>query len=229
MNLVTVDIETERRTTSNDVFEHLKGEIVSLRLTPGTKLSEAEVAKAYGVSRQPVREAFIRLDSANLVDIRPQRATIVRRISRSEVVESRFIRTAVELEIVRRACARYDGAQDAEFADNLAQQREAVSTGDTDRFNTLDYAFHRTICQAGDAEFAFRSIAENKIHVDRLCMLSLAKADELESVLEDHIQLFACLQARDMERMIQVTRRHLSRLTATLDFAQSQYPEYFEG
>ena len=63
----------ERRTTADVVFEQLHREIASLTLLPGTKLSEAEVARRFGVSRQPVREAFSRLGNLELLLVRPQK------------------------------------------------------------------------------------------------------------------------------------------------------------
>ena len=53
----------ERRTATDVVFDQLHEEIVSLAIYPGTKLSETEVAKRFGVSRQPVRDAFAKLEN----------------------------------------------------------------------------------------------------------------------------------------------------------------------
>lgn len=222
------DLETTRRTTADDIFEKLRADIVSLDLPPGTKLSEAEVARKFDVSRQPVREAFIRLGNMKLLRIQPQRATIVRRISRSEILESRFIRTAVETEIMRLACERYDPAHEKRFKSNLKQQKAAVAAGDTDRFNNLDYAFHRLICEAAGCDFAFKTIAENKFYVDRLCMLSLSSKAGQQEVYEDHVGIFERLHAGDEAGLIAITRLHLSRLNETLDYAEKQYPAYFE-
>jgi DNA-binding GntR family transcriptional regulator len=56
------DIGTFERTTGSDlVFDQLFDQITKLKLLPGTKISESEIAKAFGYSRQPVREAFTRL------------------------------------------------------------------------------------------------------------------------------------------------------------------------
>lgn len=206
----------------------MRADIVSLRLPPGTKLSEAEVARRYEVSRQPVREAFIRLGNMNLVQIKRQRGTIVSRISRSEILESRFVRTAVEVEIVRRACERYTDAHEPEFTQNLEQQLAAVEAVESDEFNALDYEFHRLICITGDCEFAFNAIAENKMYVDRLCMLSFSSKKEQREVYHDHAEMFERLRARDTDGMIAITRSHLSRLNATLDYAQEHHPTYFE-
>jgi len=221
-------LDATRRTTAVDVFERLRADIVSLRMPPGTKLSEAEVARRFDVSRQPVREAFIRLGNMNLVQIQPQRATVVRRISRSAILESRFIRTAVEVEIVRLACKSYDDTHDAAFRSNLAQQLNAVRTKDSDRFNALDYEFHRLICVTANGEFAFKTIAENKVYVDRLCMLALASKTGQQEIYDDHLTIFERLRTGDEDGVVAIMRLHLSRLNETLDHAQRNNPAYFE-
>ena len=217
----------ERHTAADDVFESLRADIVSLRIEPGAKLSEVEIAKQRDVSRQPVREAFIRLSNVNLLQIRPQRATIVRKISRSDLLNSRFVRTAVEIEVVQRACKVFDQRKIG-FKRNLTQQLRAAVKGDTSRFHLLDYEFHRLLCVAANCEFAFQTIAENKSHVDRLCMITLADRDTMESLQKDHIAIFECLEAGDSDGIVKLTRNHLSRLDQELAAACSKRPEYFE-
>ena len=85
--------------------------IVTNALRPGERLSENELSGQLGVSRQPVREALIRLAEAGLVRVLPQRATVVTRISVARVSSARFLREAVERAVVRRAHdARHDPA-----------------------------------------------------------------------------------------------------------------------
>ena len=63
------------------VFDAIRQAIVQLKLRPGNLLSEADVARQLGVSRQPVREAFIKLAEVGLVEVKPQRGTFVMLIS----------------------------------------------------------------------------------------------------------------------------------------------------
>ena len=115
-------IAKDRRTSAEIAFDHLKDEILSLRLLPGTKISEAEIAARLGLSRQPVREAFARLDTAELVLVRPQKATIVRKFSLERIAAARFIRRAVELEVLHDAIALWDGTWLPAFQENLKAQ-----------------------------------------------------------------------------------------------------------
>ena len=128
MNVQFLSGTAVRRTSADDVFERLRSDIVNLRLAPGSKLSEVEVAKQSDVSRQPVREAFIRLNNMNLVEVRPQKATLVRKISVREILNTRFIRTAIEVEVVRKACQAAEDEDLARIASNLKAQKRAETS-----------------------------------------------------------------------------------------------------
>ena len=97
---------SSRVTTLDDIFNYLYDEITNLRLAPGDKISEAEIAAKFAVSRQPVRDAFRRLENLDLLLIRPQRATEVKRFSTREIEKSRFVRQAVEKEVLFRAAQK---------------------------------------------------------------------------------------------------------------------------
>ena len=68
------------RQAAPQVFEWLRGSILSLQLAPGTALSRAELADRFELSQTPVRDALLQLAQEGLVDIFPQHATLVSRI-----------------------------------------------------------------------------------------------------------------------------------------------------
>ena len=217
-----------RRTSADDVFDFLYGQINALKLLPGTRISEVEIAKQFDVSRQPVREAFIRLANRGLLLIRPQKATVVRRFSNEKIQRARFIRYSVECEVLRRACARPLGRHQGRLERSIEAQKKAVRDSDIDRFHALDYEFHKTLCAAADAEFVFETIAENKAQVDRLCLLSLSQPAAMDELLEDHVELVSSLVAGDEASVIEVIRRHLSRLDSTVSGIRKSHADYFE-
>lgn len=216
-----------RRTTSDDVFARLHADIVSLKLPPGTRLSEVDVARQLEVSRQPVREAFIRLNDLDLLRVQPQRATEVRRISKRALLNARFIRTAVEIEVLRVACVSDVSGFDRDFEDNLAGQAAAAEAGDTARFHALDYAFHRLLCEAADHAFAYETVARHKSQIDRLCYLSLTEIAEMRSIHADHAALHAHVRAGREREAVALIRRHLSRLVDLVDGVMASHPDYF--
>ena len=99
-----------RTTIARRIAEQLRDAIVTMRLKPGDTISESEIASRFGVSRQPVREAFIQLAEQELLRIRPQRPTEVVRISIRGVLNARFVREALEVATVRLAAINAAGA-----------------------------------------------------------------------------------------------------------------------
>ena len=217
-----------RRTTTDDIFDQLYADITSLELKPGTKVSEIEIAKRFDVSRQPVREAFIRLSNMGLLQVRPQRATIVRKISLQEVSDSRFIRTAIEVEVAGAACAHFGDEHKNEFEENLAKQKLCVDQNDFMSFKVLDADFHRQLCYTARCEMAYRSISLGKAQVDRLCTLSLTRGTEFVQIYQDHVNMYELLKKGDADGLVALTRMHLSRLDSTIAEASASDEDFFE-
>ena len=220
--------EIVRRTTTDAVYEKLHKEIVSLKILPGTKLSEAEVARRFGVSRQPVRNAFTKLGNDDLLIIRPQKATEVRGFSMERVELARLVRLAVELEIAYRAVQVWDAECEAQLADNIRLQEQAIVSNDLTRFHALDYEFHKLIYVRSGNPQAFDVMLECKQKVDRLCMLSLENASEMTSILADHRGIADGLASRDVARAQSSIRQHLARLDDTIAGIHETHPDYFE-
>ncbi|WP_371155843.1 GntR family transcriptional regulator [Jannaschia sp. 2305UL9-9] len=225
--MVAVQEIAERRTSADIVYDHLYEEIVNLDLLPGTKMSEVEIAKRFGLSRQPVRDAFSRLSNLGLLIVRPQRSTVVRHFSLEGIQNARFIRTAVEVEVLRSACAQWNTEFDDRVDANLAEQRKVITADDPDSFHRLDYEFHKLLCQSAAADFAFEVIAANKAQVDRLCILSLTNKGSMEVLYADHLELVDGLRRGDFQTVETVIRRHLDRLSPTVTAIHKSHREYF--
>ncbi len=125
-------------------YRFIRGRIIAGELAPGSVLSESEVAAGHEVSRQPVREAFIRLASDGLVQVRPQRGTYVTQIAVDAVLNARFVREAIEVAIVRAVATEPDPAVIDDLRAQIDLQR-AVATGDAATFQELDERFQRSL------------------------------------------------------------------------------------
>lgn len=218
----------DRRTSVDVVYDHLYEKIASLGLRPGDKISEADIAAQFGVSRQPVRDAFSRLENQGLLLIRPQRATEVKRFSLREISKSRFVRAAIEAEVLRRAAQHCDAVGAAKLDASLLHQAAVVSTNDHESFTQLDYEFHKTLCDVAKVDFAFEVIKQEKASVDRLCMLSLSKENRMAQLLEDHKAITEGIKAGDPQAAVDAGMLHLSRLDATIAAISSANADYFD-
>ncbi|MDN3720890.1 GntR family transcriptional regulator [Roseibium salinum] len=180
-------------TVADTVFEELHQQILSLELAPGTRVSEVEVSKAFGVSRQPVRDAFYRLSQLGFLSIRPQRATVITKISEAAVLRARFIRTALELACLRAALKVITDDDLKDLKQLLEEQQVAVSANERQLFHRLDDDFHRRICEISGHEYVWTLIREQKAHMDRVRFLSLASG--AQAALDDHVAIISAVQA----------------------------------
>ncbi len=227
--MVKVSAISERRTSVDDVFDYLHEMITTLQLKPGDKISEAEIAARFSVSRQPVRDAFSRLANLDLLLIRPQRATEVRRFSMREIEKARFVRASIEKEVLFRASANCDAEGEALLDEELRKQDAAVEAKDVDGFGQLDYEFHKALCAVAGADYAFDVILEEKAKVDRLCMLGLSKEQRMPELVADHRAIAAAVKAHDAEAAIAAGMKHLSRLDETIERITATNANFFES
>lgn len=226
--MLTLVENLRRRTSTDAVFDQLHEEIASLKILPGAKLSESDIAQRFGVSRQPVRDAFNRLENLDLLLIRPQRASEVRGFSTQRVAHARFVRLAIELEVIRHACSIWDQACAETLAENMEQQKQALESGQPDQFHMLDYEFHKLICELGGCPLAFDTIEECKNKVDRLCVLSHDRKNETAVLFDDHLQLAKALRDRSAKNATAVARKHFARLDDIIADVHDKHAEYFE-
>lgn len=207
------------------VFKLLRDRIISGQIEPGTRISETEIARFYDVSRQPVREAFFRLADAGLVQVLPQRGTLVRRISIRGVTDARFVREAIEADIVRLVAAEPDAATIAALSELIDQQ--AAVKEDAAAFIRLDEAFHRTLARAADKSFAWRIVEEVKGQMDRVRFLS-TRYLPTERLVEQHRGVLDAIRASDPDAAEAAMRHHLRGVLDDLPEIARQVPEFFE-
>ena len=225
--MVIEALEGGTETIALRVVRALRDEIVSMALKPGDVISESDIAARYGVSRQPVREAFIRLAQQGLLLIRPKRATVVKKISPTGVRQSRFIRESIEVEIIRRVAGQpSDDAADI-LAGLIADQERASAANDTRRFHTLDELFHRTLARLAGVEYAWQLIDDHKIQLDRVRYLTLGVSSTQRAIAE-HKEIAEAVARADVAAAETAMRAHLARAELLLNQTIADFPDFFE-
>jgi GntR family transcriptional regulator, rspAB operon transcriptional repressor len=203
--------------------------ILTNTLRPGERLSENELSASLGVSRQPVRDALIRLAEAGLVRALPQRGTEVTRIAIHSVYSGRFLREAVEVAVIREAAVRAE-PHIIEAMDRIIEAQEvAVAKKDNLSFLALDDNLHRTFAASiGHAE-VWRTLQNTKLHMDRVRYLSLPDATPEELLIEQHHAIVQALKEHHPDRAEVAVRQHLAEVLLSLPLLIRNFPDYFEG
>jgi DNA-binding GntR family transcriptional regulator len=207
----------------------LRQAIIEMRLRPGEALSEKEIAARYGISRQPVREAFIKLAEAGLVQILPSRGTYVVKISLHEVLNARFVREAVECALVREAARLVDASGLARIEALLVQQRDAAACGDLARFYALDEAFHQALAEPVECDFGLRVVESARAQIDRVRYLSLPDATPLARLIEQHDAILSALKQRDPDAAERAMRAHLREILSAIPRLAARFPDLFDA
>ena len=216
-----------RLPTTPQVFEVLRQAIVSLKIGIGQPLSENEVAVQLGVSRTPVREAFIKLAGTGLIEVLPQRGTFVVKISPRAVRDAQFVREALEVAVVRQACLKPVPDLAQRLRELIALQKSAAEDDDFDRFLTHDEAFHRTMAAAVGRERAWRVIEGEKGQMDRVRYLSLPKASPLFHLIGQHEAIATAIATENLPAAETALRLHLSEILGVLERFQREMPHLF--
>lgn len=204
----------------------LRERIIKNDLSPGERVSESEISIAYGVSRQPVREAFIKLSDQGLLTIRPQRGTFISRINYVSVLDARFLREAIEADIVKILAANSDTALIKELEKQIAAQNKC-DANDARQFMELDDLFHQTLADAAGKSGTWKQIEDLKAQMDRARYLSLSKFP-VANLVQQHASIVANIKARDVSKADQSIRIHLREVLQDLPQIVTANPDFFE-
>ena len=227
MSSVTLTPPVMEKTVSLQLHKRLRDKIISCQLAPGQRISESEIASSYDISRQPVREAFIKLAEENLVTIRPQRGTFIKRISVSAAMTARFIREAVEADLVRKVVEVATPDMITALESQIEQQLNTIETSDPNEFMRLDEAFHKSL-----ANYAMEPQVSDYLEVLNLPMtrarnLSAREFSPIKPVTQ-HIAIVRAIKNYDAINAEKAMRYHLREIQNDLPQVVARYPDYFE-
>jgi DNA-binding GntR family transcriptional regulator len=224
------DLSASPEPIARRISKALRRAIVTMRVTPGEMLSEQEIAQHFSVSRQPVREAFIKLSEAGLVRVLPQRGTLVVKISAPAVEDARFVREAIECALARRAAAAIgaDAALIGELEAQVAAQENAAAARDAESFFQLDEDFHRSLAALAGRPSAWRIVEDVKAQMDRVRFLDMSETQPMTVVIRQHRAILEALGRGDADAAEEAMRVHLSQIEKTLPMLSRRYPDLFE-
>lgn len=161
----------ERKSIQTLVYEELKRNIMSMKLEPGQTMSTQEIATKLNVSRTPVREAFLRLQSEGLVEMIPQRETMVSKISLKRVEQEKFIRECLEMGVIRKFMDKSGCEVEENMAELIQLQKKCGEEKDFVGFLEADDQFHKVLFDVTGQEMAWETIASRNGHYNRLRIL----------------------------------------------------------
>lgn len=195
-------------TTPDLLFESLKNEIYSGLLKPGSALRQEEIANKYKVSRIPVREALLRLESTGLISIKSNRGAYVIEMDEQEIREVYDLRTLLECNLLSKSIPMMV-EQDHKHIQHAAKLAELISENDPDWIE-LDNKFHFSMYAAARQKRQL-SIIENLRNTSRWYRLAYnSLPNNSDHFLDEHRLLVEACQSGDIELGVETLRTHLT-------------------
>jgi GntR family transcriptional regulator, rspAB operon transcriptional repressor len=215
--------------TASEVFQHLREKIVRGEWVPGQKLSENEVAKALGLSRTPIREAFIRLRQEALIRVYPQSGTVVSPIDLRDVEDSQFLRETLECRTVALAAERCTPEHARELRILIERQWSCCVAGREAEFVAADDEMHRYLVTISGRQAIWRVVRDAKAQLDRVRHMSLQDAAWIKRNVAEHEAIVERVISRDSDGATAAMREHLRNVFQSIERIAREHRDFFDG
>ncbi len=205
---------TQAPTAAERVYRHVKQGVLDRRYEGGVLLTEGELALAVGVSRTPVREALLRLETEGLLKLYPKKGALVLPVSAQEIADVVETRLLVEEFTVRRAVPAPPALLDR-LTELLEELRRYAAQGDLAAMMAADRCFHAEIVRGAGNQILSRLYDQLRDRQLRMGVALLhAHPDRVERTLAEHAEILDALRAGDREAAAAAVRGHIGRVEA---------------
>ena len=209
------------------VYRTLRDKIVSMELKPGTTISTQEIADSMSVSRTPVREAFIRLQREDLLDVTPQRSTVVSKINMDRVYQERFIREALEIEVAQKFIEVATPEVLARMRRNIEKQYAAIEEQRYVDYLELDNALHQTAFTETHEDLGRSIVQQMNGHYDRIRLISAWEGQIVYTAMQEHEKYVDYIERKDALHARKLLRSHLQALRMQEEILLTNWSESF--
>ncbi|WP_181419814.1 GntR family transcriptional regulator [Arthrobacter psychrolactophilus] len=202
------------------VYASVSADIVGGTLPGGTLITEGEVAERFDVSRTPVREAFLLMESQGLLRLFPKKGAVVTSHTPEETAHLLQVRImlesrAVELQTAGREQTTSGASGEQRIAADLAAliavQRAAAEQDDLPAFARADHQFHARIVAGSGNPIIDDFYAQLGPRLARLtCLTARTNTADLQRFMDDHARLAELLASADPRGYEELLRRHVA-------------------
>jgi DNA-binding GntR family transcriptional regulator len=204
------------------VYEYLRDEMNRGALTPGSTINLNEMSSRLGVSKTPLRDALIQLESEGFVSILPRRCVVVKRLTLDDIRKAYEIAGALEGSAVQSAFPNFEKHHIDELKRLNKEMQGAIRGGDFDRYYQLNLSFHDVFLNLSGNEVLRRIVMPIKQRLYDFPRRGYIKEWELRNCGE-HEAFIQCLKQRDREGAVRVIKDLHWSFTMQEDFLRRFY------
>lgn len=208
-----IHIQDDSGTLSEHVFRKIQGAIVRGEIPPGTKISEPELARTYGISRGPLREAIHRLEGQKLLVRVPHVGARVVSLTPAELIELYEIRESLEGMACRLAAERMSQTEIDELHRVLDthERDEAFQAGVGYYQQEGDFDFHYRIIQGSGNRTLAKMLCDELYQLVRMYRIQYSTTpNRPRQAFNEHRRILEAIAVRDTELAELLMRRHIA-------------------
>jgi DNA-binding GntR family transcriptional regulator len=198
-----------KKNVATQLRDSVENQILTGELKPGERLDEASLARRFGVSRTPVREALAQLDSVGLVEIRPNRGAIVARIGPEQLIQMFEVMAELEGMAGRLAARRCTAIDKAGIQAAHDECRRSSERGDTDSYYYENERFHQSIYAASHNGFLVEQCLALQRRLRPYRRLQLRAVNRLRNSLAEHDVVVESIFSGDGAKAEQALKAHI--------------------
>ena len=211
------------------VYDELKKSIISMKFAPGQMISTKDIAARLNVSATPVREAFLQLQSEGLLEMIPQKETIVSKINLDQIEQEKFIRECLEAGVIDIFIKKQTEEDIKKMSRLIREQEDCIGKKDYVGFVYADDRFHKVLFDVASRQMAWDTIASRNGHYNRYRILIVQNESIASGSIEQHEQIVKLLSEGKEDMVRQLLKEHIRRLDLDNAELDEAYSEYFDN
>jgi DNA-binding GntR family transcriptional regulator len=194
-----------------EVADQLRSRIFAHELTPGTWIDEQSLAKEFGISRTPLREAIKVLAAEGLITMKLRRGAYVTEVNRGDLEQIFTILSLLEGEAAKEAAVKANERDLNELDDMHLRLEKAAADRNLEQFFEINVRFHERIIAIANNPWMSGVIADLRKVLKLQRKDSLSRTGRMQSSLAEHREILKALLKRDPRTAEQAMRTHLAR------------------
>ena len=194
-----------------EVADQLRVRIFAHELAPGTWIDEQTLAKEFGISRTPLREAIKVLAAEGLITMKLRRGAYVTEVNRGDLEQIFTILSLLEGQAAKEAATKAQEKDLNELDDMHLRLEKAAADRNLDQFFEINVRFHERIIAIANNPWMTGVIADLRKVLKLQRKDSLSRTGRLQSSLSEHREILKALLERDPIAAEQAMRTHLAR------------------
>jgi DNA-binding GntR family transcriptional regulator len=210
---------------ADKLIQQITQDIISGLLRPGDRLEEEVLAKKFGVSRTPIREAIRAMVGRGLLEAKPRKGAIIRILSPKEIIDLFEVAAELEAMACRLAATFITEEQAQQIKEKLDQCTLATKANDKTAYSMANIEFHSAVHAACGNQWLIEQLQQIGMHINTYRSLPFELRGRLQKSTKEHTEIYDAILAGDSETASSLMREHMTlqgqRLPAIIKHIES--------